>query len=90
VRRFIPLAMALAIGLALFASPYASSAPDGLNRVAADQGFDGAAEKHSTSPIAGYAFPGIGDERLAKGLAGFVGTLAVFAAGYGIASARRP
>jgi hypothetical protein len=81
---FTILALALTIGLATAASPFASSAPDGLNRVAADRGFDDRA-KASDGPIAGYALPGIGDERVAKGLAGFAGTLLVFAVGYGAA-----
>jgi len=40
------------------------------------------------APIPGYAFPGVEDERLAKGLAGLVGTLGVFALGSGAAYAR--
>jgi hypothetical protein len=92
---FVAVALALAVGLAFFASPFASGSPDGLNRVAADQGFDGRAEVRGIqdgSPIRGYAFPGIRDERLAKGVAGFAGTLGVFAAGYGVALVlrRRP
>jgi PDGLE domain len=83
-RWFVALALALAVGLAFFLSPYASSSPDGLNRVAGDKGFDGRAQAHS-SPISGYAFPGIGDGKLAKGVAGFIGTLGVFAIGYGVA-----
>ena len=31
-----------------------------------------------------YVFPGVGSDRLATGVAGFVGTLCVFAAGIGI------
>ena len=87
-RAFIAFGLALAVGAAFFVSPYASASPDGLNRVAADTGFDGAAETRAIqerSPVPEYAFPGVEDERLAKGLAGFVGTLAVFAAGYGTA-----
>ena len=91
MRLFVIVALALAIGLATAASPFASSAPDGLERVAADQAFAGAAEAPHESPIADYAFPGVQDERLATGLAGFAGTLIVFAAGYGVARlARRP
>jgi hypothetical protein len=88
MRLFVALALSLAIGLAFFLSPYASAAPDGLNRVAGDKGFDSSARLQSIqedSPIPGYAFPGIDDERLAKGVAGFVGTLSVFALGYGAA-----
>jgi len=77
------LALALAIGLGTSASPFASSSPDGLNRVAADSGFAGHA-KASGGPIAGYAIPGVGDARVAKGLAGFAGTLLVFGVGIGI------
>ena len=84
LRLFIAVGLALAVGLAFFVSPYASSSPDGLNRVAADKGFGGAAETRA-SPIPGYAFPGVEDERLAKGLAGFAGTLGVFALGFGVA-----
>jgi cobalt/nickel transport protein len=32
-----------------------------------------------SSPVPDYAFPGIGNERLATGVAGFVGTVGVFA-----------
>jgi hypothetical protein len=85
---FTIIALALAIGLATAASPFASSSPDGLTRVAADSGFDGRAQA-SDGPIAGYALPGVGDERVAKGLAGFAGTLLVFAVGAGVARAVR-
>jgi PDGLE domain-containing protein len=87
-RVLVALALGLAVGLAFFVSPYASSSPDGLNRVAGDKGFGGRAQVR-TSPIRGYAFPGIENERLAKGVAGFVGTLGVFTVGYGAAFALR-
>jgi hypothetical protein len=95
LRAFIALGLALAVGLAFAVSPYASSSPDGLNRVAGDKGFGDKAALHSIqddSPVPGYAFPGIGNQKLAKGVAGFVGTLGVFAIAYGIALAlrRRP
>ena len=85
---FTILALAIAIGLATAVSPFASSAPDGLNRVAADSGFDGRA-KASDGPLAGYALPGVTDARVAKGLAGFAGTLIVFVVGAGMARAVR-
>ena len=89
-RLLLALALALAVGLSFVVAPHASSSPDGLNRVASDKGF--AAKAHGgahASPIPGYAFPGIGDEKLAKGVAGFVGTLGVFAVGYGLAARLR-
>jgi PDGLE domain len=87
MRLFVALALSVAIGLAFFLSPYASSSPDGLNRVAGDKGFDDRARVRSIqedSPL-----PGIDDEKLAKGVAGFVGTLGVFALGYGVAATVR-
>jgi hypothetical protein len=86
------VALAVAVALALFVSPYASSSPDGLERVAGDKGFGETAQVRAIqerSPIPDYGFPGIADERLATSVAGFVGTLGVFAVGYGIAYAVR-
>ena len=85
---FIALALAVAVGLATAVSPYASASPDGLEKVADKKGFLDKGELHSVqddSPIPDYAFPGIENERVATGLAGFVGTLGVFAVGTGIA-----
>ena len=87
-RVLVLLGLAVAVGLATGLSPFASSSPDGLNKVAEDKAFIEDGEVHSIqedSPIPGYAFPGIGNERVAKGVAGFVGTVGVFALGYGLA-----
>ena len=84
---FTVLALALAVGLASAVSPYASASPDGLEKVAEQKGFleDGRlAPVQEGSPIPDYAFPGIENERLATGVAGFVGTLAVFAIAFAI------
>jgi hypothetical protein len=88
MRLFTILALALAIGLATAVSPLASKAPDGLNRVAQDHAFEQHATTHR-APVSGYAFPGIENEKLAKGLAGFTGTLLVFALGFGVVKAAR-
>jgi hypothetical protein len=85
---FTILALAIAIGLATAASPFASSSPDGLERVAGDHGFAARAEA-SDGPLADYAIPGVDDPRLATGLAGFAGTLIVFAAGFVLARSVR-
>ncbi len=72
--------LAVAVGLAVFASPYASSSPDGLEKVAETKGFLADGRLHSlqdSSPVPDYAFPGIDDPRLATALAGLVGTLLV-------------
>ena len=85
---FVALALALAVGLATAVSPFASPQPDGLERVAGDKGFLDAGTTHAvqeSSPIPDYAFPGIADERLATGVAGFAGTLGIFLVGAGLA-----
>jgi hypothetical protein len=79
---FTALALAFAVGLASAVSPYASASPDGLEKVADQKGFldDGRlAAVQDDSPIPDYAFPWIDNERLATGVAGFVGTIGVFA-----------
>lgn len=60
---FILAGLALSVALALIVSPWASSSPDGLEKVAEDKGFLEAAEETepawSESPIPDYAMPGI-------------------------------
>jgi len=88
IRIFVALGLAVAVGLATAVSPFASSSPDGLEKVAGDKQFLNDGKLHSIqedSPIPGYAFPGIDNARVATGIAGFVGTLGVFTLGYGLA-----
>ncbi len=66
-------------------SPLASSSPDGLERVAEDQGFTGLAQKPSYQVMADYVFPGVENDALAIILAGLSGTLILFGAVYGLA-----
>lgn len=90
LRIFVALVLAVAVGLATAVSPHASPSPDGLEKVAQQQGFLQHGRLHELqrdAPLPGYAFPGIADPRLATGVAGFVGTLGVFALGYGVAFA---
>jgi hypothetical protein len=84
-RLFIAAGLLLAGGLALLVSPFASSSPDGLNRVAIDKGFDKSATDHALdgSPVANYAVRGVDDE-VGKGLSGLIGVLLTF--GIGLAS----
>jgi hypothetical protein len=78
--------LAVALALAFFVSPQASSKPDGLNKVAIDKGFDAKEKPHALEgvPTAGYAVKGIHDDRLSTGVAGVIGVVAVFAAGFGL------
>lgn len=77
----------IALAVALFLSPFASSWPDGLEWVASGLGFFSKGEGTAvlSSPIADYAFPGIANDKLATALAGFVGTVIMFALGCGVA-----
>ena len=54
-RVFLLAGLMVAVGLALFASPFASGSPDGLEKVAQDKGFSETAADHglSDSPVAG-------------------------------------
>jgi hypothetical protein len=91
-RFFIIVALAIAVGLATGVSPYASSSPDGLEKVAEDKAFLEQGTLHAVqedSPVPDYAFPGVDDPRLATGLAGFAGTLMVFGVGYAVAMVAR-
>jgi ABC-type spermidine/putrescine transport system permease subunit I len=74
----------LALGVALL-SPLASPHPDGLERVAEDEGFLDQAEDAPYQVIPDYAFPGIQNEAVATIVAGLVGTAFLFAVGYALA-----
>jgi hypothetical protein len=91
IRWFTILALALAVGLATAASPFASASPDGLERVAGDEAFldRHVAKVQEHAPVADYALPGVDDSRVATALAGFAGTLVVFVLGYGVAAVVR-
>jgi PDGLE domain len=92
LRLFIGFALVVAVGLAVLASPYASSSPDGLEQVAESKGFLDDGSPHSlqdSSPVPDYAFPGVDDPRLATALAGLVGTLLVAAAGMAVVALAR-
>jgi cobalt/nickel transport system permease protein len=71
----------IALGLALFVSPFACPWPDGLDHFAQSIGLK---EQPATrpAPIPDYNIPGIGSPILATALAGALGTLVVFALSY--------
>jgi cobalt/nickel transport protein len=92
-RGFILLSLVIAVAIAVFLSPFASSDPDGLDRVSQDQGFDKAAHEN---PIAKqlpffavfeeYALRGV-PKSVATPLAGLVGTLVTFGIAWGAGKA---
>ncbi|MFD7560791.1 energy-coupling factor ABC transporter permease [Streptomyces sp. NPDC059835] len=75
-----------ALVLAGFVSFYASASPDGLEKVAADQGIDAKVQDHAAkdSPLADYSVKDVADARLSGGLAGALGVGATVAVGTGI------
>ncbi|MFE7109293.1 energy-coupling factor ABC transporter permease [Streptomyces sp. NPDC057575] len=75
-----------ALVLAGFVSYYASADPDGLEKVAADQGIDKKTEEHAAkdSPLADYGVKDVSDARLSGGLAGVIGVGATIVAGSGV------
>ena len=80
---FVVLGLAVALAFAFFVSPLASSEPDGLERVAIDQGFEEQAADHALAggPLADYTVRGVDNTSLATGLAGVVGVLLCFLIG---------
>jgi ABC-type spermidine/putrescine transport system permease subunit I len=78
------IALGVCLLLATF-SPLASAYPDGLERVAEDQGFIARASPSPFVLIADYVFPGVNNAYLATVLAGWLGTLLLFALAYGFA-----
>lgn len=67
-------------------APLASSEPDGLERVAIEQGFADSAVDHSLreSPLADYEVRAVEDEQTGTRFAGVVGVLVTFGVGAGI------
>lgn len=75
-----------ALALAGFVSFYASSSPDGLEKVAADKGIDQKVTEHAAadSPLADYGVKDVSDARLSGGLAGVIGVGATVVVGTGV------
>jgi hypothetical protein len=69
--------LAIAALVVIVLSPLASRDPDGLERVAEDQGFLGSARDALYSIIPDYAVPGI-EGSLSTVLAGLIGVVIVF------------
>jgi hypothetical protein len=67
--------MVLSVVLAAGVSFYASSSPDGLESVAAGQGFSGSAQDSALagSPFADYGVSGVDQQRWSVALAGLIG-----------------
>lgn len=89
-KRIIFWGFFLALALAVFLSPWASSLPDGLERVAGNLGFTEKAEQSGLtlwrhSPLPDYQLPGILSQGWGAALSGLLGTLALVGLGWGLA-----
>jgi cobalt/nickel transport protein len=76
-------AFLLAVALGTFLSPFASPDPDGLEKIADAKGFSEKAQEEPVwagSPMPDYTVPAVRHEKLSKGLAGLIGTVAIFLA----------
>jgi len=88
MKKTVLIVLLAALAVAVLLSPFASSSPDGLERVAEDLGFiEKGEESMIKSPIPDYTFPGIKSEKVATALAGAVGTLLTFGAVYALGRA---
>ncbi|MBW3663639.1 MAG: energy-coupling factor ABC transporter permease [Actinobacteria bacterium] len=91
VRGFAIAAVLVAVVVAGVVSQFAADAPDGLESVAAEQGFAEVAGDHplADAPFADYATRGLGDERLSLTVAGVAGVAITLAVGAGLFAAIR-
>jgi hypothetical protein len=83
LRLFLLSGLLVALGLAMLVSGFASSSPDGLNKVAEDHGIAASAKEHlfENGPLAGYAVRGVDNDRLSTGISGLIGVLVTFGVG---------
>jgi cobalt/nickel transport system permease protein len=81
----VAVGLAVCVALALLVAPRASSQPDGLERVAIDEGFAEEAGSHALEdlPTADYGVEGVDHEGLSTGLAGILGIGVTFAVAAG-------
>lgn len=86
VKVFVVAGLLVGLALAVFVSPFASGSPDGLEKVAEEQGFAETAEDHAFAdgPMADYSVRGISNEAMSTGAAGLIGTLLTFGLGMAV------
>ena len=82
----IIVGFAVSLALAGGVSYYASSQPDGLEKVAGDVGFLDSAKESAVkdSPLAEYGVAGVENERISGGLAGVIGVASTAAVSFAI------
>ncbi|GAB6901710.1 hypothetical protein JCM9957A_48000 [Kineosporia succinea] len=85
-RNLLVALLAISLLFAGVVSYYASSSPDGLEKVSEDHGIAGQAKDHDLddSPLADYGVSGVDNPRLSTGLAGVAGVGVTFLAASGL------
>lgn len=84
---FILIGLGICLLMALFISPFASSSPDGLEKVAETEGFSekaGGTTFWKYAPLPDYTIPWVKTEKVSTALSGLIGTLAIFLLALGI------
>ena len=86
MRRLLIIGGIVAVVLAAVVSFYASSQPDGLEKVAGDHGISANERDSATagSPLADYSLSGVTNERLGGAAAGLVGVTVTAAVAFGL------
>jgi cobalt/nickel transport protein len=75
------IGLGVSLLLALFLSPFASSSPDGLEKVAETKGFPEKGEGREVwkyAPFSEYSILWIKNKKVSTALSGLIGTLAIF------------
>jgi len=84
---FVLIGLGITLLLVLFLSPFASTSPDGLEKVAETKGFAEQGESWKFwkyAPLTDYTLPGIKNEKVSTALSGLIGTLAIFLIALGV------
>jgi cobalt/nickel transport protein len=87
---FIYIGLGISLLVALLLSPFASTSPDGLEKVAETKGFSEKGKgwtfwRHA--PFSDYSVPWIENEKVSTALSGLIGILAIFFITIGIGKA---
>ncbi len=90
-RTFVAGGILAALLFAVVVSQFAADDPDGLEKVAEEEGFADSAEDHAFADgiFSDYATEGIGNESLSLAVAGTTGVVLSLAVGFGLVSAVR-
>lgn len=87
-RTFIGVALGVTVLLAVLVAPFASTKPDGLEHVLAQNDVtvsEPAKKSESDSPFVGYQVPAVEDEKKMIAITGVIGLAVMFFGSYAIA-----